>query len=72
MTDNQKFIWTIAFSCFYLVFLIRFSPLLTLRIYVLLSEVMSYDLYRATLSPILALLVALPGTYLIYKVWMER
>lgn len=72
MTDNQKFVWTIAFSCLYLVFLVRFSPLLTLRIYILLSDVMSYDLYRATLSPILALLVASPGAYLIFKVWMEK
>ena len=58
MIDNQEFIWTIAFSYLYLVFFMRFSPLLALRVNIMLSEVMSYDLYRATLSPKLALLVA--------------
>ena len=72
MTDHQKFLWTIAFSFFYLVFGMQFSPWLAVRAYILLSDSMTYDFFMAPISPTLALLVALPGVYLIFKVWTEK
>jgi hypothetical protein len=72
MTDNQKFLWTIAFSFLYLVFGMQFSPWLAVRVYILLSDLMTYNFFMATISPTLALLVALPAACLICKVWMEK
>ncbi|MDB4623079.1 hypothetical protein OAE36_00260 [bacterium] len=63
MTDLQKFAWTIAFSGLYLIAGIRACNWLT-------SQLGDLNVVAQLLMlPFIALLIAAPGSFLVFKLW---
>ena len=65
MTDFQKFAWTIAFGGLYLIAGIRACNWLTSQLSDLTTVV------QFLLLPLIALVIAAPGSYLVFKIWKK-
>ena len=65
MTDGQKFAWTIAFGGLYLIAGIRACNWLTGRLGDLNTVVQVFIL------PFIALAIAAPGSFLVFKMWKK-
>ena len=65
MTDVQKFVWTIAFGGLYLIAGIRACNWLTSQ----LGDLNTW--IQFLMLPFIALAVAAPGSFLVFKIWKE-
>ena len=65
MTDLQKFVWTIAFGGLYLIAGIRACNWLTSQLSDLNTVV------QFVLLPLIALVIAVPGSFLVFKLWKK-
>ena len=65
MTDLQKFAWTIAFGGLYLIAGIRACNWLTSQLRDLTPAV------QFLLLPLIALVIAAPGSFLVFKIWKK-
>lgn len=65
MTDVQKFVWTIAFGGLYLIAGIRACNWLTSQ----LGDLNTW--MQFLMLPFIALAVAAPGSFLVFKIWKE-
>ena len=63
MTDGQKFAWTIAFGGLYLIVGIRACNWLTAQLGDLNTVLQVFIL------PFIALAIAAPGSFLVFKMW---
>ena len=65
MTDLQKFVWTIVFGGLYLIVGIRACNWLT-------SQLGDLNiLVQLLMLPFIALLIAAPGSFLVFKFWKK-
>ena len=65
MTDSQKIVWTIAFGGLYLI-------AGTLACNWLTSQLSDLDtVVQFLLLPLIALVIAVPGSFLIFKIWKK-
>ena len=65
MTDSQKLVWTIAFGGFYLIAGTRACNWLTSQLSDLNTAV------QFLLLPLIALVIAVPGSFLVFKIWKK-
>lgn len=65
MTDGQKFAWTVAFGGLYLIAGIRVCNWLTGHLGDLNTVVQVFVL------PFIALAIAAPGSFLVFKMWKK-
>ena len=72
MTDIQKFAWTIAFSACYLLAGIKASKWIATAIYVTPAGSVTHDSFMSMMTLTISLVITLPGSYLIYKVWEDQ
>ena len=65
MTDSQKLVWTIAFGGFYLIAGTRVCNWLTSQV----SDLTMVEQFL--LLPLIALVIAAPGSFLVFKIWKK-
>ena len=65
MTDSQKLVWTIAFGGLYLIAGTRACNWLTSQ----LSDLSTVAEFL--LLPLIALVIATPGSFLVFKIWKK-
>ena len=65
MTDLQKFAWTIAFGGLYLIAGIRACNWLTIQ----LGDL--HTVFQVLILPFIALAIAAPGIFLVFKMWKK-
>ena len=65
MTDVQKFVWTFAFGGLYLIAGIRACNWLTSQ----LGEINTW--MQFLMLPFIALAIAVPGSFLVFKMWKK-
>ena len=67
MSNTQKFVWTVLFGGLYLIAGVRCCNWITAQ----LSSLNGNLAVQLLLTPVIALGLAAPGSYLVFKIWKE-
>ena len=71
MNNFQKMVWTSAFAALYMIAGVRLSRWVTASVYVVPTGSAMHNLLMVLVPPFIALAIAAPGGYLVYRIWKD-